>query len=692
MELCRAVPRVTRFLNYKGVRFSSSQCTSKIAFEKPNKFIRRRLSTETPNRSSDSLFSESVNVLDKALQPQEENFAGPVFDRNFVSTVLDEFIRKPTTKLMADEYHLYNDFYIKAFLSFRLHCLASLKNMAKPLATTFDDIRLRGENVDSLFPHFIEHSRKIFPFLDSVEELKKISDITQPHAWYPNARALRRKFIFHAGPTNSGKTYAALERLLAVEIYRKMNNIGKPCDLVTGEDRKHAINKDEPAPLLSTTVDMLSPDMSIELGVIDEIQMVRDDRRGYAFTRALLGMQAPVVNYKLNSYTYQYLLFLIHLCGEEAAIDIVQRILEPTGEPIEINRYERKSALTISTHGLGGLENIQDGDCIVSFSKSAIVDFARQLQLNHGREAAIIYGDLPPITKLTQAEKFNDPNDPCNVLVATDAIGMGLNLNIKRIIFSTLDKFERTTLDQQHLPIHLVKQIAGRAGRFGLKYEEGVVMGFTDEDASVLCDIITKDIENIEKAGIAPTFEQIETFALLLPTSSFVELMNIFACLCTVSDHYFTCFGQDSYGLAKVIENIPLSLKDRYTFCLVPLNSDRMNLSTFFMKIVQRYSDGLVINFDYVHNLIKHLMDQPAYNLAGLENLCDAHDCVGAYLWLSYRFPTYFPDNSVQHLANMIEERARESLENINAGKAEQSISPNSPKRPSGSPSKRLKR
>ncbi|KAI1724643.1 ATP-dependent RNA helicase SUV3 like protein, mitochondrial [Ditylenchus destructor] len=690
MELCRAVPRVTRFLNYKGVRFSSSKYTSKITFEKPNKFTRRKLSTETPNGSSDQLYSESENVFGKALQPQEENFSGPAFNRNFVSTVLDEFIRKPTTKLMADEYHLYNDFYMKAFLSFRLHCLATLKNMAKPLATTFDDIRLRGENVDSLFPHFIEHSRKIFPFLDSVEELRKIADMTQPHCWYPNARALQRKFIFHTGPTNSGKTYAALERLkesesgiycaplrlLAVEIYRKMNNIGKPCDLVTGEDRKHAINRDVPAPLLSTTVDMLSPELSIELGVIDEIQMVRDDRRGYAFTRALLGMQAPE----------------IHLCGEEAAIDIVQRILEPTGEPIEINRYERKSALTISTHGLGGLENIQDGDCIVSFSKTAIVDYARQLKLNHGREAAIIYGDLPPTTKLTQAAKFNDPNDPCNVLVATDAIGMGLNLNIKRIIFSTLDKFDRTTLDQQQLPIHLMKQIAGRAGRFGLKYEEGVVMGFTDEDSSVLSDIINNNIVNIEKAGIAPTFEQIEAFSLLLPTSSFVELMNIFAGLCTVSEHYFPCFGQDSFGLAKVIENIPLSLKDRYTFCLVPLKSDRMNLTAFFMKIVQRYSDGLVINFDYVHNLIKHLMDQEAYNLAGLENLCDAHDCVGAYLWLSYRFPAYFPDNSVQDLANMIEERTRESLENVNAGKEVPSVSPNPPKIQSGSPSRRLKR
>lgn len=73
----------------------------------------------------------------------------------------------------------------------------------------------------------------------------------------------------------------------------------------------------------------------------------------------------------------------------------------------------------------------QDGDCIVCFSRRAIFSVTKQLE-KIGVKPAVIYGDLPPGTKLSQAGKFNDPNDATNVLVATDAIGMGLNLNIRR--------------------------------------------------------------------------------------------------------------------------------------------------------------------------------------------------------------------------------------------------------------------
>lgn len=73
------------------------------------------------------------------------------------------------------------------------------------------------------------------------------------------------------------------------------------------------------------------------------------------------------------------------------------------------------------------LDNIEAGDCIVCFSKSDIYSVSRGLEAL-GREVAVIYGGLPPGTKLAQAQKFNDPDNQCKILVATDAIGMGLNL------------------------------------------------------------------------------------------------------------------------------------------------------------------------------------------------------------------------------------------------------------------------
>lgn len=117
------------------------------------------------------------------------------------------------------------------------------------------------------------------------------------------------KLKLFKGPTNSGKTHAALERfkqaksgvylgplrLLANEIFMKMNAADVPCDLATGEERSFAHDNMNPASHLSSTVEMLSTLMEIEVAVIDEIQMIRDDQRGWAFTRALLGAAAQEV-------------------------------------------------------------------------------------------------------------------------------------------------------------------------------------------------------------------------------------------------------------------------------------------------------------------------------------------------------------------------------------------------------------
>ena len=89
--------------------------------------------------------------------------------------------------------------------------------------------------------------------------------------------------------------YCGPLRLLAVEVFKRTNASGVACDLVTGEDRQYAVNNTEPADHLSSTVEMLSLEMKSEVAVIDEIQMLRDDQRGWAWTRALLGVAAEEV-------------------------------------------------------------------------------------------------------------------------------------------------------------------------------------------------------------------------------------------------------------------------------------------------------------------------------------------------------------------------------------------------------------
>lgn len=150
---------------------------------------------------------------------------------------------------------------------------------------------------------------------------------------------------------------------------------------------------------------------SDEVAVIDEIQLLRDPGRGWAWTRAFLGILADE----------------IHVCGEAGAAELLQRICDTTGEVVEVRTYKRLTELSVEDSALVTLDNVQAGDCIVCFSKNDIYSVSREIE-SRGKEVAVIYGGLPPGTKLAQAAKFNDPQNSCKVMVATDAIGMGLNL------------------------------------------------------------------------------------------------------------------------------------------------------------------------------------------------------------------------------------------------------------------------
>ena len=158
-----------------------------------------------------------------------------------------------------------------------------------------------------------------------------------------------------------------------------------------------------------------------------------------------------------------------------------------TGEEVEVRTYKRLTELVIQDHAVNDLSNIQPGDCIVCFNKQDIYHVSRGLE-RLGVDCAVIYGSLPPATKLGMAAKFNDPNDPCKVMVATDAIGMGLNLNIKRIVFYSMMKLQLMENGEKEMNLISVSQalqIAGRAGRFNTQWPTGYVTTFRQEEIKV---------------------------------------------------------------------------------------------------------------------------------------------------------------------------------------------------------------
>jgi ATP-dependent RNA helicase SUPV3L1/SUV3 len=257
---------------------------------------------------------------------------------------------------------------------------------------------------------------------------RKIADMRYPLEWFPSTRQLTRTIHLHVGPTNSGKTYQALKRLeeadkgcyagplrlLAHEVYTRMNNKGKPCWLVTGEERRLPLNPVDNVPsLISCTVEMTPLNVHMDVAIIDEIQMLGDEERGWAWTEALVGVQAKE----------------LHLCGEERVVPLVKDLAAAMGDKLEIHRYKRLSPLQMEIRSLEGkLNDLQKGDCIVSFSVMGIHALRNQIERKTGRKCAVVYGSLPPETRAQQARLFNDPDNDYDFLVASDAVGMGLNL------------------------------------------------------------------------------------------------------------------------------------------------------------------------------------------------------------------------------------------------------------------------
>lgn len=254
----------------------------------------------------------------------------------------------------------------------------------------------------------------------------RLADLRYPYEWYPATRAIQRKIHLHVGPTNSGKTYHALKRLetatsgiyagplrlLAHEVYSRLNALGKPCNLVTGDERV-MLEGEESITMSSCTVEMVPVNRDVEVAVVDEIQMIGNDHRGWAWTQAVLGLKAQE----------------LHLCGEERAVPLIRALATAMGDQLEIHHYERLSPLrTMSTSLNGDLKKLRKGDCLVVFSRMQIHSYRQDIEKITGKRVAVVYGSLPPEIRAQQAKLFNEPDNDYDFLVASDAIGMGLNL------------------------------------------------------------------------------------------------------------------------------------------------------------------------------------------------------------------------------------------------------------------------
>jgi len=291
----------------------------------------------------------------------------------------------------------------------------------------------------------------------------------------------------------------------------------------------------------------------------------------------------------------------------------------------------------------GCYQNVQPGDCVVAFSRNDIFAIKREIEKTTNYKCCVIYGKLPPQTRANQARRFNDPDSGYDILVASDAIGMGLNLNIKRIIFNSVFKYNGEEVVR--LSHSEVKQISGRAGRRNSPYPHGEVICRDPRDLPYIQKCLTTEIPQIEKAALLPTSDHIELFSEGLQAYNVAEATDLdtilrqFSAMATVKGDFFLGRQTEMQIIAKSLKGIPLTLKDAYMMCLSPTSDSSLFLLQNFARKMGRGE---------VCGLPSRSVPKVAKSFDDLSYLCNIYGDADLFLWLQFKFP---PSNAVEQQA-----------------------------------------
>ena len=263
---------------------------------------------------------------------------------------------------------------------------------------------------------------------------------------------IKNKVTAVLGPTNTGKTHLAIEtmlsfdsgmigfplRLLAREVYDKVikktnsNNVA----LITGEEKIIPTN----AQYYLCTVESMPIEKELEFVAVDEIQMCADHERGHIFTDRLLNLRGTKLTMLMGSNT-------------------IKNIISNLNDDIEFKDRNRLSKLTYAGHKK--ISRINRKTAVIAFSAEEVYAIAELIRRQKGG-AAIVMGSLSPKTRNAQVELYQSGD--VDYLVATDAIGMGINMDLDNVYFSNIKKFDGRKL--RKLNLSEIGQIAGRAGRY----------------------------------------------------------------------------------------------------------------------------------------------------------------------------------------------------------------------------------
>ncbi|MGB5866321.1 MAG: helicase-related protein [Arcobacteraceae bacterium] len=452
-------------------------------------------------------------------------------------------------------------------------------------------------------------------------------------ALYPLARELNRKLYFYVGPTNSGKTYHAMQemiesdtgtylaplRLLALENYESLKNNNVPASLITGEEEIF----DEEAGHICSTIEMINFNLEVDVCVIDEVQMLDDEDRGWAWVNAILGSPAKKVI----------------MTGSVNALDIIKKIATYLGEELEVVKFKRKNPLKVDEkHTI--LKDIKPATALIAFSRKEVLALKSKLSKFH--TVSVLYGNLSPEVRREEAKRFRDGKS--EILVATDAIAMGLNLPIKHILFTT----DRQIDGKQTRPLtpNEVIQIAGRAGRYG-HHEIGHIGATSGTVLKHISNMFTSPMSTIKPpVKVKATQIQVEELSTHLGTKDLTTILKYFSKHMKYDGPFEAVNLKGMLELSFMLDQKKdLSLEDKYMLSNAPINTR----SPLILNGYKKYVNAIL-----THSVTKFRLSSKIGGIAKTQlELLQAEDEVkkiSLYLWLSYKLPELFPDKQKAEL------------------------------------------